>query len=88
MADHSRATPNGFWCLRLGGTSLLFNRRATLLLGSAMLVLLLTAVVALTLGSGQMNASQVVQTLAGQGSRMHELMLFSGCCTRHTSMML
>ncbi|HIQ53157.1 MAG TPA: iron ABC transporter permease [Pseudomonas pachastrellae] len=88
MADHSRATPNGFWCLRLGGTSLLFNRRATLLLGSAMLVLLLTAVVALTLGSGQMNASQVVQTLAGQGSRMHELMLFQIRLPRVLAVML
>ena len=71
MTDSSQTTPNGFWCLRLGSMSLLFNRRATLLLIVVLLILLLVAVTALTLGSGQMNASQVVQTLAGQGSRMH-----------------
>lgn len=76
MSDKAKQLPNGYWCLRLGGWSLLLNRRATLLLGLVLLALLATALLALSLGAGSMDAWQALQTLLGQGNRLQQLMLF------------
>lgn len=74
--SNAYSAPTGYWLLRLGNRTLLFNRRAWLI-GLIMFLLLAgVSLAALSLGSGKMTAGQALQTLLGQGNRLQELMLF------------
>lgn len=69
-------TPNGVWTLRLGGMSLLLHRRNWLMCGLLTLLLTTLAVLAISLGSGQMGTRDVLATLLGHGSKLNDIMVF------------
>ena len=69
-------TPSGVWTLRLGGMSLLLHRRNWLMCGLLTLLLATLAVLAISLGSGQMGTRDVLATLLGHGSKLNDIMVF------------
>lgn len=69
-------TPSGFWTIRLGAFSVLLHRRNWLMFGLLTALLAGFAVVAISLGSGNMRVRDVMATLAGNGSKLHEIMVF------------
>lgn len=69
-------TPSGFWTIRLGAFSVLLHRRNWLMFGLLTALLAGFAVVAISLGSGNMGVRDVMATLAGNGSKLHEIMVF------------
>ncbi|WP_312929641.1 iron chelate uptake ABC transporter family permease subunit [Stutzerimonas nitrititolerans] len=69
-------TPTGVWTLRLGAMSLLLHRRNWLMFALLSVVLALLVVLAISLGSGNMGVRDVLATLAGNGSKLHEIMVF------------
>lgn len=69
-------TPTGVWTLRLGAMSLLLHRRNWLMFALLSAVLALLVVLAISLGSGNMGVRDVLATLAGNGSKLHEIMVF------------
>lgn len=69
-------TPSGFWTVRLGSLSVLLYRRNWLMFGLLTTLLAGFAVVAISLGSGNMGARDVMATLGGNGSKLHEIMVF------------
>lgn len=69
-------TPSGVWTLRLGAISLLLHRRNWLMFALLSVVLALLVVLAISLGSGNMGMRDVLATLAGNGSKLHEIMVF------------
>ncbi len=72
----SSITPSGVWTLRLGGMSLLLHRRNWLMCGLLILLLATLAVLAISLGSGQMGMRDVLATLLGHGSKLNNIMVF------------
>ncbi|MFM5464338.1 FecCD family ABC transporter permease [Aeromonas simiae] len=68
--------PSGHWPLSFGPARLLLSRRAVLLALLLLALLLLLMLLALTLGSGQITAPRVLQTLLGHGSHLDEVMVF------------
>jgi len=69
-------TPSGVWALRIGGLSLLLHRRNWLMCGLLTLLLTVLATLAISLGSGKMGLQDVIATLLGDGSKLHEIMVF------------
>ncbi|MDX2350959.1 iron ABC transporter permease [Stutzerimonas xanthomarina] len=69
-------TPSGVWALRIGGLSLLLHRRNWLMCGLLTLLLTVLATLAISLGSGKMGLQDVIATLLGNGSKLHEIMVF------------
>ncbi|MCQ4315907.1 iron ABC transporter permease [Stutzerimonas zhaodongensis] len=69
-------TPSGIWTIRLGAFSVLLHRRNWLMFGLLTALLAGFAVVAISLGSGNMGVRDVMATLAGNGSKLHEIMVF------------
>ena len=69
-------TPTGVWTLRLGAMSLLLHSRNWLMFALLSAVLALLVVLAISLGSGNMGVRDVLATLAGNGSKLHEIMVF------------
>ncbi len=69
-------TPSGVWTLRMGSLSLLLHRRNWLMCGLLTLLLAILATLAISLGSGQMGMRDVLATLLGNGSKLHEIMVF------------
>ena len=69
-------TPSGVWALRIGGLSLLLHRRNWLMCGLLTLLLAVLATLAISLGSGKMGLQDVIATLLGDGSKLHEIMVF------------
>ena len=69
-------TPSGVWALRIGSLSLLLHRRNWLMCGLLTLLLTVLATLAISLGSGKMGLQDVIATLLGNGSRLHEIMAF------------
>ncbi|MEL7559139.1 iron ABC transporter permease [Stutzerimonas chloritidismutans] len=69
-------TPSGVWALRIGGLSLLLHRRNWLMCGLLTLLLAVLATLAISLGSGKMGLQDVIVTLLGNGSKLHEIMVF------------
>lgn len=69
-------TPSGVWALRAGGLSLLLHRRNWLMCGLLTLLLTVLATLAISLGSGKMGLQDVITTLLGNGSKLHEIMVF------------
>lgn len=69
-------TPSGFWTVRLGSLSVLLHRRNWLMFGLLTTLLAGFAVVAISLGSGNMGVRDVMATLGGNGSKLHEIMVF------------
>lgn len=70
-------SPSGAWTLRLGALSLLLHRRSWLLCALLLLVLFFLGVLAISLGSGRMGVSDVLATLAGQGSKLDRIMVYN-----------
>ncbi|WP_222908206.1 FecCD family ABC transporter permease [Pseudomonas sp. DNDY-54] len=69
-------TPSGFWTVRLGSLSVLLHRRNWLMFGLLTTLLAGFAVVAISLGSGNMGVRDVMATLGGNGSKLHEITVF------------
>lgn len=69
-------TPSGFWTVRLGSLSVLLHRRNWLMFGMLTALLSAFAVIAISLGSGNMGMRDVMATLSGNGSKLHEIMVF------------
>ena len=69
-------TPSGVWALRIGSLSLLLHRRNWLMCGLLTLLLTVLATLAISLGSGKMGLQDVIATLLGNGSKLHEIMAF------------
>jgi iron complex transport system permease protein len=69
-------TPSGFWTVRLGNLSVLLHRRNWLMFGLLTALLAGFAVAAISLGSGNMGVREVMATLTGSGSKLHEIMVF------------
>ncbi|MEB2327047.1 MAG: iron ABC transporter permease [Pseudomonas sp.] len=70
------ANPSGVWTLRIGGLSLLLHRRNWLMFGLLSLLLATLAVLAISLGSGNLGVRDVLATLTGNGSKLQEIMVF------------
>ena len=69
-------TPSGLWTLRMGSLSLLLHRRNWLMCGLLTLLLAVLATLAISLRSGQMGMRDVLAALLGNGSKLHEIMVF------------
>src|SRR5690606_457000 len=70
------ANPSGVWTLRIGGLSLLLHRRNWLMFSLLSLLLTALAVLAISLGSGNLGVRDVLATLTGNGSKLQEIMVF------------
>ena len=68
--------PTGTWNPRIASISVLLHRRSWLLTLAILALLAGLALLALSLGSGQLGPREALATLLGQGSRMQEILLF------------
>lgn len=69
-------SPTGVWALRLGGLSLLLHRRTWLVSLLLLALLAALAVLAIGLGSGNLGVREVLATLAGDGSKLQQIMVY------------
>lgn len=68
--------PSGVWTLRAGNLSLLLHRRTWLMSLLLLAALATLAVLAISLGSGSLGVRDVLATLAGNGSKLHQIMVY------------
>ena len=68
--------PAGVWRLQLGRATVLLHRRTWLMSLLMLAILLVLFVLSVSLGSANMGMADVIATLTGQGSKLHEIMVF------------
>lgn len=68
--------PSGVWRLHLGRATVLLHRRTWLMSLLMLATLLVLFVLSVSLGSANMDMADVIATLTGQGSKLHEIMVF------------
>lgn len=68
--------PSGVWRLQLGTATVLLHRRTWLMALLMLATLLSLFVLSVSLGSADMSLREVIATLAGQGSKLHEIMVY------------
>lgn len=68
--------PSGVWRLQLGKATVLLHRRTWLMTLLMLITLLLLFVLSVSIGSADMSMREVIATLGGQGSKLHEIMVY------------